>query len=55
MSVIEAIKNAARPAALAITLAAFGPAAYAQQPSPAAMSTAKELITVTGATACSVR
>ena len=50
MSVIEAIKNAARPAALAITLATVGPAAYAQQPSPAAMSTAKELITVTGAT-----
>ena len=50
MSVIEAIKNAARPAALAITLATIGPAAYAQQPSPAAMSTAKELITVTGAT-----
>ncbi|MGA6936422.1 MAG: hypothetical protein WB041_13730, partial [Pseudolabrys sp.] len=49
MSVIEAIKNAARPAALAITLATIGPAAYAQQPSPAAMSTAKELITVTGA------
>ncbi|MGB9351470.1 MAG: DUF2059 domain-containing protein [Pseudolabrys sp.] len=50
MSVIEAIKNAARPAALAITLATVGPAAYAQQPSPAAMSTAKELIMVTGAT-----
>ena len=50
MSVIEAIKNAARPAALAITLATIGPAAFAQQPSAAAMSAAKELITVAGAT-----
>ena len=50
MSVIEAIKNGARPAALAIMLAAIGPAANAQQPSAAAMSTAKELIAVAGAT-----
>ncbi len=38
MSVIEAIKNGARPAALAIMLATIGPAANAQQPSAAAMS-----------------
>ena len=50
MSVIEAIKNGARPAALAIMLATIGPAANAQQPSAAAMSTAKELIAVAGAT-----
>ena len=50
MSVIEAIKNGARPAALAIMLATIGPAVNAQQPSAAAMSTAKELIAVAGAT-----
>jgi len=50
MRVIEAIKNGARPAALAIMLATIGPAANAQQPSAAAMSTAKELIAVAGAT-----
>ena len=51
MRVIEAIKNGARPAALAILLATVAPAATAQQqPSAAAMSTAKELIAVTGAT-----
>ena len=50
MRVIEAIKNGARPAALAIMLASIGPAANAQQPSAAAMSTAKELIAVAGAT-----
>jgi hypothetical protein len=50
MSVIEAIKNGARPAALAIMLATIGPAANAQQPSAAAIATAKELISVAGAT-----
>jgi hypothetical protein len=51
MGVIEAIKNSARPATLAIMLATIGPAANAQQPpSAAAMSTAKELIAVAGAT-----
>jgi hypothetical protein len=51
MRVIEAIKNGARPATLAIMLATIGPAANAQQPpSAAAMSTAKELIAVAGAT-----
>ena len=49
MSVIEAIKRAARPAVFAAMLAAFGSASHAQQPSASAMSTARELIAVTGA------
>jgi hypothetical protein len=48
MSVIQATKRAARLAAVA--LVAFGPAAHGQQPSAAAMATAKEIVTVTGAT-----
>jgi uncharacterized protein len=51
MSVIQAIKRAARPAVIAVALVAFSPAAHSQQPSAAAMATAKELVTVTGATA----
>jgi hypothetical protein len=50
MNVIQAIKRAARPAAVAIALVAFSPAAHSQQPSAAAMATAKELVKVTGAT-----
>ena len=50
MSVIEATKCAARSAALAVVLVGFGQAVYAQQASPAEMSTAKELITITGTT-----
>jgi hypothetical protein len=50
MNVIQAIKRAARPAAVAIALVAFSPAAHSQQPSAAAMATAKELVNVTGAT-----
>jgi hypothetical protein len=50
MSVIQAIKRAARPAAIAVALFAFAPAAHSQQPSAAAMATAKELVGVTGAT-----
>jgi uncharacterized protein len=50
MSVTEAIKKAARPAALGIMLAAAGISTQAQQPPASAMATAKELITVTGAT-----
>lgn len=50
MSVIQAIKRAARPAAVAFALVAFSPAAHSQQPSAAAMATAKELVSVTGAT-----
>ena len=51
MSVIQALQRAARPAAVAVALLAFGPAAHAQQPSAASIATAKELIAATGATA----
>ena len=50
MSVAVAIKNAARWAVLGLTLAIVSPLASAQQSSPAAMASAKELITITGAT-----
>ena len=52
MSVIQALQRAVRPAAVAITLVAFGPAAHVQaaQPSPGAMQTAKQLIEVTHTT-----
>jgi hypothetical protein len=51
MSVFQALQRAARPAAVAVMLAAFGAAAGAQQPPAAAVATAKELIAATGATA----
>jgi len=51
MSIIQAIKRTSRLAAVAVALVAFGPAAHSQQPSAAALSTAKEIVTVTGATA----
>ena len=51
MSVFQATKRAARLAAIAFALVAFGPAAHSQQPSAAAMATAKELVGITGATA----
>lgn len=50
MSVAVAIKNAARWAVLGLILAIFSPLASAQQPAPAAMASAKELITITGTT-----
>jgi hypothetical protein len=50
MSITEAIRRAGRPAAVAFALVAFGPAHGQQQPSAAAMATAKELITATQAT-----
>ena len=52
MSVLQALQRAARPAAVAVTLVAFGPAAHVQaaQPSPAALQAAKQLIVVTHAT-----
>jgi hypothetical protein len=50
MSVAMAIKNVARWVALGLSLTVFSPLASAQQPSPAAMATAKELISITGAT-----
>jgi hypothetical protein len=50
MRFVEVFKGAARPVAVAMTLIAVTPAALAQQPSAAAMATAKEIIKVTGAT-----
>lgn len=50
MRVVKAIKNAARWFVLAATLGTFGSLANAQQPLPAAISSAKELISITGAT-----
>ena len=50
MSVAVAINNAARWAVLGLTLATVSPLASAQQSSPAAMASAKELITITGTT-----
>ena len=52
MSVIQAIKRSAWPAIVVVALAASSPAAHAQaRPSKAAMATANQLVTVTGATA----
>jgi hypothetical protein len=51
MSVIQATKQAARLATVAVALVAFGPAAYSQQPTAAEMATARDLVNVTGATA----
>ena len=48
---MEPIKNAARLVLLAVTFSALATPAYPQQPSAAAMSTAKELIAITGANA----
>lgn len=50
MSIIQAIRSTSRAAAVAVVLVAFGPAAYSQQPSAAAMATARQLIAATGAT-----
>jgi uncharacterized protein len=50
MSVIQATKRAARLTTLVVALVAFGPAAHSQQPSAAAMATAKELVAITGTT-----
>lgn len=44
------IQFARRAAAIAVALVAFGPAAHSQQPSAAAMATAKELVAITGTT-----
>jgi hypothetical protein len=49
-SVFHAIDRAARAMLFAAALVAFGSAAYAQQPSAAAIATAKELVAVTGIT-----
>jgi hypothetical protein len=50
MSVFQAIQRVARLAAAAVVLAAFIPAAQAQQPPAASMAVAKQLIATTGAT-----
>jgi uncharacterized protein len=50
MSVATRFRSAVRVAAFGAALIVVGPAAHAQQPPAAAMSTAKELITITGAT-----
>lgn len=51
MNALQATHRAARLATVVLALAVASPAAYAQQqPSPAAISTAKELIAATGAT-----
>ncbi|HVV62247.1 MAG TPA: DUF2059 domain-containing protein [Pseudolabrys sp.] len=51
MSVIQALHKAARAATVAVALIALGsPVSAQQQPSPAAIATAKEIITLTGAT-----
>lgn len=51
MSVIQGTKRAVRLAAVTIALVSFGPAAHSQQPSAAALATAKELIAFTGSAA----
>ena len=51
MSVAKAVMKAARLAGLGVLLTVLGPAVHAQQASPGAMATAKQLIVVTGATA----
>jgi len=51
MSVVEVIKSAMRPTAVVLALVGFGSVAGAQQPSAAAVQTAREIIKTTGATA----
>ena len=50
MSIIKAVSSTCRVAAVAVSLMAFGPTAQSQQPSAAAMVTAKQLIAATAAT-----
>ena len=50
MSVMQTIKHVVRLAAIAGALVAISPWAHSQQPSAAAMASAKELIATTGAT-----
>lgn len=51
MRFMQTTHRAIRVATVAVVLALASPAAYAQQPTPVAMATAKEIVTVTGATA----
>ena len=50
MRFMQTTHRAIRMASVAVVLALASPAAYAQQPSAAAMATAKEIVAVTGAT-----
>jgi hypothetical protein len=50
MRFMQGNRYAVRWATVAVTLAVCGPVAYAQQPSAAALSSAKEIVQVTGAT-----
>jgi hypothetical protein len=50
MNIIKAVSSTYRVAAVAVALMAVGPAAQGQQPSAAAMTTAKQLIAATAAT-----
>ena len=49
MRFMQTTHRAIRMASVAVVLALASPAAYAQQPSAAAMATAKEIVAVTGA------
>jgi len=51
MRVVQFIKSTVRPAVIVIVLVAFTAGATAQQTSIAAVQTAKEIVSVTGATA----
>jgi hypothetical protein len=51
MSIIETIKSASRPAAVAVALVALSSVADAQQPSAAAIQTGMEVVNVTGSMA----
>lgn len=51
MLFLQATRRGARLAALALSVACASPALAQTQPTPAAMATAKELITITGANA----
>jgi len=50
MRIMQATHRAVRLASVAIALAVSSQAAHAQQPSPVALGTAKEIVAVTGAT-----
>lgn len=49
MNLMQVTQRAARLAAITLALAAIAPAAHSQQPSAAALATAKELVAATGA------
>jgi uncharacterized protein len=49
MSVMISIRSAGRAVAVIAAMLALGPSAHAQQPTPSALASAKELVTVIGA------